>query len=68
MFYGRTLPQTHPEAHNKQWMLTGDIDKPVYIVGKVHKVDDLAQHPDIVEIGRKNGFVFFRREAVLPKQ
>lgn len=44
-------------------LLTGPIDKTVYIATKVHKADKLEVMPDLEEIGRKNGFVFFRRDV-----
>ncbi len=42
-------------------LLYGPIDKPAYIVTKVHRAPELAQNSALKEIGRKNGFVFFRR-------
>ena len=64
LFYTDFQPHSNPNYTDKQWLLTGDIDKPAYFVAKIHKVDDMAQYPDVKEIGRKNGFVFFKREAV----
>jgi len=37
------------------------LDKPAYIVTKVHKAGPLEEMETLEEIGRKNGFVFFRR-------
>jgi len=45
----------------QDFVLYGDIDKPAYIISKIHKAGELSGRTDIQEIGRKNGFVFFRR-------
>lgn len=43
------------------------LDKPAYIVSKVHKAPELESRGTLEEIGRKNGFVFFRRKFILEK-
>jgi 4-amino-4-deoxy-L-arabinose transferase-like glycosyltransferase len=60
-FYPRIQPHTNVNSIDKNWLLTGDIDKEVYILTKIHRADDLRKYPDVEEIGSKNGFVFFRR-------
>ncbi len=40
----------------------GDIDKTVYVVSKITKANELEKYPQLKEIGRKNGFVFFERK------
>lgn len=42
-------------------LLRQPLDRPAYIVTKIHRVGELAGIPGLEEIGRKNGFVFFRR-------
>ncbi len=42
---------------------TWSLDHDAYFVTKVHKVERFDPYPMIQEIGRKNGFVFFKREA-----
>lgn len=37
------------------------LDKPAYIAAKVHKAGPLEEMETLEEVGRKNGFVFFRR-------
>ncbi|NRA49842.1 MAG: glycosyltransferase family 39 protein, partial [Phaeodactylibacter sp.] len=64
LFYAR--PQASGEACFKNEactdvLLNGDIDKPVYLVTKVHKADDHRANPNLELIEEKNGFVFFRR-------
>lgn len=60
-FYPRIMPYGNPKYTDKDWLFRGDIDKDVYILTKVNKTDVLNQYPDIVELGSKNGFVFFKR-------
>lgn len=60
-FYGKTRSYSHKNEPDRQRLLTGPIDKPVYIVTKVHKADRLRAMATLREIGRKNGFVFFER-------
>lgn len=43
-------------------LFAGPMIKPTYFVAKINRLHPLPDYPDIHEIGRKNGFVFFRRE------
>lgn len=49
----------------RNWYLTGNIDKPVYFVVKSVHLKEYLAFTELVEIGRKNGFVFLLRN---PKQ
>ncbi|MFW5774457.1 MAG: hypothetical protein ACOCWD_07225, partial [Tangfeifania sp.] len=62
-FYGETQPPENDKFYNTDWLLTGDIDKDVYFVTKIHRAHNLEKYEDVKEIGRKNGFVFYLREA-----
>ncbi len=62
-FYGETTPPKNENFYDENWLLTGDIDKDVYFVTKIHRADRMKAYPDIQKIGEKNGFVFFKREA-----
>ncbi|SHJ54376.1 4-amino-4-deoxy-L-arabinose transferase [Tangfeifania diversioriginum] len=62
-FYGETQPPENPNFYDTDWLLTGDIDKDVCFVTKIHRAHNLKKYEDVKEIGRKNGFVFFQREA-----
>ncbi|MBK9422270.1 MAG: glycosyltransferase family 39 protein [Flavobacteriales bacterium] len=63
LFYSRVPPITDPRAHDEEWLLHGDVDRPVYVVCKVTDVEEVAAISGLKEIGRKNGFVFWKREA-----
>ena len=60
-FYARTQPSENLNYRNKEWLLTGEIDKPVYLVTKSHKSKSLEIYKDIKLIEHKNGFAFFKR-------
>ncbi|MDX2135900.1 MAG: glycosyltransferase family 39 protein [Saprospiraceae bacterium] len=64
LFYGNKQPPANEKSYDKEWLLRGAVDKDVYVCTKVHKAHQMAEIPGMVEIGRKNGFVFFRRAAV----
>jgi len=66
LFYGDVQPEAKPQMEDpQQWkahLLHGAIDRPVYVATKVHQATELAASaPELKEIGRKNGFVFFER-------
>ena len=60
-FYPRIQPYDNDDYTDKSWLLTGDIDRDVYIISKIHRADEVRKYSDIEELGAKNGFVFFRR-------
>lgn len=62
-FYGQTQPPSNPDFYNDEWLLTGDIDKDVHFVTKIHRAPLMEKYDDIEETGRKNGFVFYVRRA-----
>ena len=65
LFYTHKEKPTNPNSYDQQWLLTGPIDKPVYFVTKVDRVQHF-QYPDVKELYRKNGFVFMKREVPAP--
>lgn len=63
LFYTRKPMVTDPRAYDEEWLLKGEVDRPVYVVCKLTSADEVAAIPTLKEIYRKNGFVFFRREG-----
>lgn len=61
LFYTRKPRVTNEKSYDRDWLYTGDIDKDVFVVTKVQTAHELQQIPGMQEIGRENGFVFFRR-------
>lgn len=63
LFYSEKQPQTNPNHAETYWLLTADIDKDAYFVSKNISEQEYAQFASsgLEIIGRKNGFVFYRR-------
>jgi len=63
LFYTQKPRVENDKSWDKHWLMHGAIDKDVYIITKVHRVKMLEDQKikDLMEIGRKNGFVFFKR-------
>jgi 4-amino-4-deoxy-L-arabinose transferase-like glycosyltransferase len=62
LFYTRKQQPADPRVHDEEWLLYGDIDRPVYVVCKVTAAQEVAAIRSLTEVGRRNGFVFFKRE------
>lgn len=65
LFYSQKQPSANPEYYKdrKGWMLDGNVDKPCYFISKNTAEAELLQaHPNLVKIGEKNGFVFYKRK------
>lgn len=64
LFYSYKQPQTNPNSYNSDWLYRGAIDKPAYFVSKITALEDVAKYyPELKEIYRKNGFVFWMRSV-----
>jgi len=68
LFYTMKEKPANLNSYDQNWLLTGPIDKPVYFVTKVDRVQhwENGQYPDLKELYRKNGFVFMKREVPPP--
>ncbi len=62
-FYGETQPPENQNFYDENWLLTGDIDKDVYFVTKIHRAPMLEKYDELEKTGEKNGFVFYVRRA-----
>lgn len=60
LFYSRKQPQDVP-YYSQDQLLEGAGNKPVYFVAKIMDAEKYNALPQLKEIGRKNGFVFFER-------
>ena len=63
LFYARVKKHENARAYDHEWLLRGPVDKPTYLVAKITGEDALRALPDASLVYRKNGFVFYRREA-----
>lgn len=62
LFYTQKHKPTNPLAYDHEWLRSGKIDKPVYIVVKNTKMSELEKYPDIKLMYEENGFAFYKRE------
>lgn len=62
LFYTRKGPVSDPRAHDEEWLLTGPVDRAVYVVCKITTAPELGAIPTLHELYRKNGFVFYKRK------
>lgn len=61
LFYTKKRDGLRKENRSYKWLTEGNIDREVYFVTKINNDGGLRQFVDIEEVGRKNGFVFFKR-------
>jgi 4-amino-4-deoxy-L-arabinose transferase-like glycosyltransferase len=60
-YYFQKMPGGNKESSNTEWLLNGNIDKPVYIVAKSTEKDMLDKHQDCRFIKQEGGFLFYCR-------
>ena len=64
-YYGKARPYPNKNYTDKDWLLTGDVDKKVYIICQFrHKADLERELPDAKYLYSKNGFYFYERPPV----
>ena len=64
-FYGNVKPQQNILANDTEWLLKGNIDKPVYISCKTNNYQQFqTEVKDAKLLYNKNGFYFFVRLPV----
>lgn len=60
-FYFQKMPGEKAESKDKNWLLEGAIDKPVYLIVKVTSKDTIEKHSDFKLIKAEGGFLFYLR-------
>ena len=56
-----------PISRSTRWLMKGDVDKPVYFITKVNKLEKLKkENPNLKKIYERNGYVFLIREDPFP--
>jgi len=62
-FYANLPVPENKNWHKQDWLLTGPIDKPVYVVTKNYLAKSfIERYSSFQKLYEKNGFVFFVRE------
>ncbi len=59
--WGLNPASVSQEANYEDWLLNGKVDKPVFFVTKIDRLDEYRNHPNLEIIKEENGFVFFKR-------
>jgi 4-amino-4-deoxy-L-arabinose transferase-like glycosyltransferase len=62
LFYAKKMPSNNPNYHKEAWLLNGNVDKPTYFICKVQNADKFRAMPQLLDLGTKNGFAFFKRK------
>ncbi len=63
-FYTNKPPFKNDSTKTAEWMIRGNIDKPAYISTKIQHKENLDTIPGLQKLYEKNGFVFYKRNAV----
>jgi hypothetical protein len=62
-FYTQTQPAPNPKHYDKEWLLTGPIDRDVWLIRKASDTPTrLDSLPDVRKTGEENGFIFYLRK------
>jgi hypothetical protein len=60
-FYFQKMPGGNLQSSNAEWLLKGEIDKPVYIVAKSTSKNLSDNDPDYRLLKKEGGFAFYVR-------
>ena len=61
LFYFQKMPGGNVNSSNLYWLMIGNIDKPVYIVTKLHEDSVFKKLPDCKFIRQDGGYLFYYR-------
>lgn len=61
-FYFKKPIDAESQMHDSDWLLNGKVDKPVYLVSKIDRMEEFRNHPNLEILYEKNGFVFMKRK------
>jgi hypothetical protein len=63
LFYTEKKIPLNEKSYDREWLLTGQIDKPVYFILRNRSADKYReQYPHLSLCYEKNGFVFLKRD------
>jgi 4-amino-4-deoxy-L-arabinose transferase-like glycosyltransferase len=63
LFYFRKQPGGNPKSYDREWLLTGPIDKPAYFVCRIDKAKEFRAMRELREIKEEYGYVYFMRDV-----
>jgi hypothetical protein len=61
LFYSRKPPPSNPREYDRDWLLSGSIDNPVYFVSKSTRRNYWLEKYGLQEIKTEYGFSYFVR-------
>lgn len=61
LFYAQLPPHHRPPQYSDQWLLSGNIDRPAYLVTKINKTKFVEPYADVCLLYEAGGFAFFER-------
>ena len=62
LFYTKKAPTVNTKPVDRYSLPGLALDKPTFYVCRVNKATEFRSNPDLIEIGSKNSFIFFRRK------
>ncbi len=62
LFYGQKKPPGKNVINDEKLLLSNKLDKDLFLVCRVDRIKHLKKAFNLVEIGRENGFVFYKKE------
>ena len=63
LFYLRKQPGGNPRNYDREWLLTGPIDKPAYFVCRIDRAPEFRAMRELREIKEEYGYVYFERDV-----
>jgi 4-amino-4-deoxy-L-arabinose transferase-like glycosyltransferase len=61
LYYFEKMPGGDPRSSDRDWLLSGEIDKPVYMITKSTYKSEMDKHPDCKFLKQEGGFMFYLR-------
>jgi 4-amino-4-deoxy-L-arabinose transferase-like glycosyltransferase len=66
-YYFQKMPGGNVSNSDRDWLLNGNIDKPVYMAAKSTERQMFEKHPDCIFLKQEGGFLFYVRMPSLGK-
>jgi hypothetical protein len=64
LFYFQKQPDKTKKNQSIDSLLNGKVDKPVFFVSKIGRVENFLSNPNLEVLYQKNGFVFLKRRDI----
>ena len=64
LYYSKKQPLENKNGYDKEWLLTGPIDKPAYFVQKTHKADRTVEKYGLIKVKSEGGYTLLLRNSI----